>query len=66
MRFDRRSGDAFGQVDIIVNNAGILHVAPLMLWHKDCPAAGRLAAMLTFAGGPLVAEPARRTAASCF
>jgi len=67
MRFEGRTADAFRQVGLVVNDAGIPNVAPLTPWHKDRPAAGRAAAMLAFAAGPLVAalgawaagEPAR-------
>jgi NAD(P)-dependent dehydrogenase (short-subunit alcohol dehydrogenase family) len=62
MKFDSRSADAFGQVDIVVNNAGIPNVAPLTAWHKDRPAAGRAAAMLAFAAGLLVAALGARAA----
>jgi hypothetical protein len=57
MKFDSRSFGAFGQVDLVVNNAGIQHVAPPPPWRKDSPAAGRAAAMLAFAAGLLVAAP---------
>lgn len=46
---------AFGQVDVVVNNAGLPNVASLTPGHKDRPAAGRSAAMLAFAAGFLVA-----------
>jgi NAD(P)-dependent dehydrogenase (short-subunit alcohol dehydrogenase family) len=62
MKFDSRSADAFGQVDIVVNNAGIPNVAPLTAWHKDRPAAGRAAAMRAFAAGLLVAALGARAA----
>jgi hypothetical protein len=62
MKFDSRSADAFGQVDIVVDNAGIPNVAPLTAWHKDRPAAGRAAAMLAFAAGLLVAALGARAA----
>ena len=39
MKFDSRSADAFGQIDLVVNKAGIWNVAPL---RKDrAAAAGR-------------------------
>ena len=61
MKFDRRSR-AFGQVDIVVNNAGVPHVAPLSPRQKDRAAAGRAAAMLAFAAGLLVAALGARAA----
>jgi hypothetical protein len=67
IKSDNRSADAFGQVDLAVNNAGIPKVAPLMPGHKDRPAADCAMAMLAFAAGLLVTtltgravdEPAR-------
>ena len=66
MKIDSRSADAFGQIDLVVNKAGISNVAPLAPRRKDRAAAGRKAAMLAFAAGLLVAalgagtdEPAR-------
>ena len=67
MKFEGRPADAFRQVGLVVNDAGIPNVAPLTPWHKDRPAAGRAAAMLAFLAGLLVAalgawaagEPAR-------
>ena len=66
MKFDSRSADAFGQIDLVVNQAGISNVAPLAPRRKDRAAAGRKAAMLAFAAGLLAAalgagtdEPAR-------
>jgi hypothetical protein len=66
MKFDSRSADAFGQIDLVVNKAGISNGAPLAPRRKDRAAAGRKAAMLAFAAGLLVAalgagtdEPAR-------
>lgn len=55
MKFDSRSADAFGQVDLVVNKAGISNVAPLAPRRKDRAAAGRKAAMLAFAAVLLVA-----------
>jgi hypothetical protein len=62
MKFDSRSFGAFGQVDLVVNNAGIQHVAPPPPWRKDGPAADRAAAMLAFAAGFLVAALGARAA----
>src|SRR5712671_1829640 len=67
MKFNSCSADAFGQVDVAVNNAGIPNLAPLAAWQKDRSTAGRAVAMLAFAAGLLVAalgaragdEPAR-------
>ena len=65
MKFDSRSADAFGQIDLVVNKAGISNVAPLAPRRKDRAAAGRKAVMLTFAGllvaalGAGTDEPAR-------
>ena len=66
MKFDSRSADAVGQVNFVVNKAGIPNVAPLTTWRKDRAAVSRAAAMLAFAAGLLVAalgagadEPAR-------
>ena len=55
MKFDSRSAETLGQVDLLVNNAGIRHVAPLAPWRKDRATARRAAAMLAFAAGLLVA-----------
>ena len=55
MKFDSRSADAFGQIDVVVNNAGLPNVTSVTPWHKDRPAAGRTAAMIAFAVGLLVA-----------
>jgi hypothetical protein len=62
MKFDSRPADAFGQVDIPVNNAGMTNVAPLTPWHKDRPAVDHAAAMLAFAAGLLVAALGARAA----
>ncbi len=35
MKFNSCSADAFGQVDVVVNNAGIPNLAPLTAWQKD-------------------------------
>jgi hypothetical protein len=67
MNFNSCSADAFVQVDVVVNNAGIPNLAPLTAWQKDRSTAGRAVAMLAFAAGLLVAalgaragdEPAR-------
>ncbi|HEY2540991.1 MAG TPA: hypothetical protein VGI28_16075 [Stellaceae bacterium] len=53
MKFDSRSVDAFGQVDLVANKAGIWNVAPLAPRRKNRAAAGRKAAMLAFAAGLL-------------
>jgi NAD(P)-dependent dehydrogenase (short-subunit alcohol dehydrogenase family) len=55
MKFDSRSAETLGQVDLLVNNAGIQHVTPLAPWQKDRATARRAAAMLAFATGLLVA-----------
>jgi len=62
MKFNSDSAGAFGQVDIVVDNAGFPNLAPLTPWHKDRPAAGRAAAMLAFAAGFLVAALGARAA----
>ena len=62
MKFNSDSAGAFGQVDIVVDNAGVPNLAPLTPWHKDRPAAGRAAAMLAFAAGFLVAALGTRAA----
>src|SRR6266478_539650 len=62
MKFNSDSAGAFGQVDIVVDNAGVPNLAPLTPWHKDRPAAGRAAAMLAFAAGFLVAALGARAA----
>ena len=62
MKFNSDSAGAFGQVDIVVDNAGVPNLAPLTPWHKDRPAAGRAAAMLAFAAGLLVAALGARAA----
>jgi hypothetical protein len=55
MKFGSCSADAFGQVDITLNNADTPHVAPLTPRQKDRPESGRAAAMLAFAAGLFVA-----------
>jgi hypothetical protein len=55
VKFDTRSADAFGQVEVVVDNAGIPNVVPLTAWQKDRSTAGRAVAMLAFAAALLVA-----------
>lgn len=62
MKLGSCSADAFGQVDIALNNADTPHVAPLTPQQKDRPGAGRAAAMLAFAAGLLVAALGARAA----
>ena len=57
MKFDSRSADAFGQVEVVVDNARIPRVAPPTAWHND-----RAAAMLAFVAGLLVAALGARAA----
>lgn len=66
MKLDSLSADAVGQVDFVVNKAGIANLAPLTPWRKNRAAVSRAAAMLAFALGLLVLalgagadEPAR-------
>ena len=62
MKFEGRPADAFGQVDLVVNDAGIPNVAPFTPRHEDGPAAGSAAAMLAFAAGLLIAALGARAA----
>jgi hypothetical protein len=60
MKFDDHSADALrqthlGQIDLVVNNAGIPKMVPLTPEHKRRPAPGRVAPILAFAAGLLVA-----------
>jgi hypothetical protein len=65
MKSDSLSADAVGQVDFVVNNAGIPNLAALTPW-RERAAVSRAAAMMAFAAGLLVGalgagadEPAR-------
>jgi hypothetical protein len=57
VKFDSRSTDTFGEVGVVVDNAGIPRVAPPTTWHND-----RAAAMLAFVAGLLVAAIGARPA----
>jgi hypothetical protein len=56
VKLDSRSADAFGQVGVVVDNAGIPRVAPTA-WHND-----RAAAMLAFVVELFALSPAHRSA----
>jgi len=55
MKFDSRSADDFGQVDLVVNKPGVPKPAPFSPRLKHRLVAGGAAALLAFAVGLLVA-----------